>query len=90
MIDGDYQVWVNYYRDHFIEDPNNDPDPETPISVTLRTYFNGSTALDTSTFTLTKPNYGSDRPVGVGGPATQPSWQIRKLVKVLNGKITEH
>ena len=90
VIDGDYQVWANYYRDWYIEDPNADPDPETPVSVTMRTYFNGSTALDISTFTLTHPNYGEDRPVGTTGPATQPSWHIRKLIKVLDGKITEH
>ena len=90
VIDGDYQVWVNYYRDHVIEDPDADPDPPTPITVTMKTYFNGSTAIDTNTFTLNEPNYGADRPVGTTGPATQTSWHIRKLVKVLDSKLTEH
>lgn len=91
VVDGDYQVWANYYRDHYIEDPESqDPDPETAISITMKTYFNSSTELDTSSFTLTKPNYGADRPVGTSGPATQPSWYVRKLLKVLDGKVTQH
>ena len=91
VIDGDYQVWANYYADWFFENPGStDPDPATPITVTMKTYFNGSTALDTATFTLTQPNSGEDRPVGTTGPATQASWHIRKLIKVLNGAITQH
>lgn len=91
VVDGEYQVWANYYRDHYIEDPNSvEDDPETAISVTLKTYFNSSTILDTNTFTLTKPNYGADRPVGTTGPATQPSWYIRKQLKVEDGKVTQH
>ena len=91
VVDGEYQVWANYYRDHYIEDPNSEEDdPETAISVTMKTYFNSSTLLDTNTFTLTKPNYGADLPVGTSGPATQPSWYIRKQLKVENGKVTQH
>lgn len=90
LPDGDYQLWVNYYRDWVIEDPNADPDPPTPISVTMRTYFNGATALDTETFTLSEPNYGADRPIGTTGPATNANWRIRKLIKVKDGKITAH
>ena len=56
----------------------------------MKTYFNSSTALDTATFTLTQPNYGADRPLGTTGPATQASWHVRKLIKVLNGAITQH
>ena len=91
VIDGDYQIWVNYYEDWYLENPNStDPDPPTPITVTMKTYFNSSTVLDTSTFTLTQRNHGEDRPIGTSGPVTQPSWQIRKLLKVLNGAVTEH
>lgn len=90
VIDGDYQVWANYYEDWVSGTQNNPPNPPTPITVTMKTYFNGSTAIDTSTFTLTQRNYGVDRPVGTVGPATQASWYVRKLVKVLDGKVTEH
>ena len=90
VVDGEYQVWANYFEDWVIEDPDADPEIPTPISVTMKTYFNSSTVLDTSTFTLTQKNYGEDRPLGTTGPATQPSLRIRKLVKVLDGKISEH
>ena len=74
------------------EDPDADPadDPPTPITVTMKTYFNNSTVLDTNTFTLTEKNEGADLPLGTAGPATQPSWYIRKLVKVKDGKVIEH
>ena len=90
VIDGEYQVWVNYYADWFFEDPNTSRDPETRIAVTMKTYFNSSAVVDTGTFTLNQPNFGADRPVGTTGPATQANWHIRKLVKILDGKITEH
>ena len=88
VIDGDYQVWANYYFDHLNQNPGIDPD--TPITVTMKTYFNSATELDTQTFTLTTGDGGEDRPFGVTGPATQPSWYIRKLLKVKDGKLIEH
>ena len=90
VIDGDYQVWANYYRDWVSGVPNDPPNPATPITITMKTYFNSSTVLDTNTFTLTERNSGNPLPLGTAGPATQPSWYIRKLIKVLDGKITEH
>ena len=91
LPDGDYQVWVNYYADHYTEDedPEDEDPPPTPISVTLKTYFNTSAELSSVGFTLNADNYGSDQPYGTTGPSTQESWYIRKLVKIKDGKITE-
>ncbi len=91
LSDGDYQVWVNYYADHYVEDEDpEDPDPlPTPISVTLKTFFNTATELASVGFTLNANNYGSDQPFGATGPSTQDSWYIRKLVKVKDGKIIQ-
>jgi hypothetical protein len=90
LEDGDYQVWVNYYADHYTEDDTEEEETPTPISVTLKTYFNTSTELDTVNFTLNRQDYGGARPYDLTGPATQDSWYIRKLVKVKDGKITQH
>ena len=95
VIDGDYLVWANYFRDWYDDNPDDDKsapdDPDkTPIAATMKTYFNSSTALDTNTFTLENPNFGAERPMGTTGPATQPNWYLRKQLKVLGRKVTEH
>lgn len=86
IVDGDYQVWVNYFADH----DDDDGDQITPIGVTLNTFYNGTDPIDTTQFTLTTPNAGQDRPLGVSGPSTQASWYVRKLLHVQNGMITQH
>jgi hypothetical protein len=90
LEDGDYQVWVNYYADHYTEDDTETEVTPTPISVTFKTYFNTSAELDSVGFTLNTEDFGNARPFGVTGPATQDSWYIRKLVKVKDGKIIQH
>jgi len=88
LVDGDYQVWVNYYADHYYED--DEGGAPTSINVTLNTYFNAASEIDSVSFTLNEGNGGSSHPAGVSGPNTQASWYVRKLVKIKNGLITAH
>ena len=92
LVPGDYQVWVNFFRDWYpSDDPYADPPVITPVNVELNTYYNSSTPLDNVSFELSEPNYGDDWPEDTIGPATQPSWYVRKIITVdENGVVTQH
>ncbi len=83
VVDGDYQVWVNYHSE-------GDVSLHSAATVTLNTFFNSQDPLTSETFTLVSPNGGSNRPIGIAGPATQASWYIRRLIKIRNGQLTQY
>lgn len=92
LVPGDYKVYANFYFTHYEEDDLSvDPPVIHPVNVTMKTYYNSSTPLDTVNFNLENFNYGSDIPEETAGPATQQYWYIRKKVTVdEEGKVTQH
>jgi len=92
IVPGDYQAYANFFRSHNeADDPDADPPIINPVTVTMKTYYNSSTPLDTVTFTFTDFDQGAGPPEGVTGPATQECWYIRKKVVVDDElKVTQH
>lgn len=92
LVPGDYQAYANFYNSHNEEDDLTvDPRIVAPVNVTMKTYYNSATPLDTVTFTVTKFNFGADIPKNTPGPASQGSWYVRKKVTVDDKfKVTQH
>jgi len=81
MKDGNYQLWVNYEGG------------DTNVNCTLQTTSAYAGVLSTTNFTLTTPASGQSGggwPTGVTGPATQPSWYVRKVITISNGQPTSY
>jgi hypothetical protein len=84
MKDGQYQLWANL---EWLNDAG-------PVHCTLTTSTGSGQVLSTESFTLTvgaSGQYGHHGwPYGVTGPATLPSWYVRKAITIKNGNIVNY
>jgi hypothetical protein len=80
-------VFVNYYRDHFIEKPT---DQVTPVSFRFTVFFNSrGPVVDSTGVVITEPNFGANVPDESGNTLSPNSWFIRAPlnIEVRNGEV---